>query len=71
MVIEGKTGWRYPMGDIDALANCMTRMANDPDSMRKMGEEAAHLSRSFSVERTASAIAETMEQVWQVHCSKN
>ncbi len=30
-IIDGKTGWTYPVGDADALANCIAAALDNPD----------------------------------------
>ena len=36
-VIEGETGFRCKVGDIDTLYECMKKMCDNPDVMREMG----------------------------------
>jgi glycosyltransferase involved in cell wall biosynthesis len=40
LVVEGRTGWIYPTGDIAALNRCMHEALEDPDRLRAMGREA-------------------------------
>jgi glycosyltransferase involved in cell wall biosynthesis len=40
LVVEGRTGWIYPTGDIAALNRCLHEALGDPDRLRAMGREA-------------------------------
>ncbi|PAU81211.1 glycosyl transferase family 1 [Halovibrio salipaludis] len=36
-VIDGETGWRYPVGDVGALADCLQRVLDDPEQASLFG----------------------------------
>lgn len=56
MILEGKTGFTYPMGDIPRLAELMVFMAGNKDVLREMGRYAAAYVQNFSVASTVSAL---------------
>ena len=37
MIVEGRTGWLFPSGDADALAECLRAVLRDPARARAMG----------------------------------
>jgi len=37
-VTDGKTGWLYPVGDVDALADKLDRLLADPEGVQAMGD---------------------------------
>lgn len=56
MILEGKTGFTYPMGDVPRLAELMKYMAEHKEDLREMGRYAAAHVRNFSVTSTVSAL---------------
>jgi glycosyltransferase involved in cell wall biosynthesis len=40
LIIEGVTGSIYPVGDVNALSNTMSRFINEPEKLKLMGEQA-------------------------------
>jgi len=57
LVLEGRTGLRFPFGDPDALAAAMRRLANDPGLLHRMSEECRKHVAQYSVEGAAGATA--------------
>ena len=67
MIIEGKTGFSYPMGDVDKLAQLMGRLASDPELREQMSAGAAEHVGNFSVTRVVTelnAILKDTEKRW-------
>jgi glycosyltransferase involved in cell wall biosynthesis len=61
LVTEDVTGSIFPMGDVDALADRLTRFAGDPAGLRGMGARARErVSSQYSVER---AVAGTLAAI--------
>lgn len=56
MILEGKTGFTYPMGDVPRLAELMMFMAGNKEDLRAMGRYAAAHVQNFSVASTVSAL---------------
>ena len=56
MILEGKTGFTYPMGDVPRLAELMMFMADNKEDLREMGRYAAAYVQNFSVASTVSAL---------------
>ena len=56
LVIEGRTGYAYDVGDVEALAATLGTLARDRDRAARMGESAAELVREYSVERAAEGV---------------
>ena len=65
LIIEGKTGFSYPMGDVKQLAILMKLMANNKENRRQMGLNAAEYVQQFSVESVVSALKKAL------HCMGN
>ena len=60
MILEGKTGFIYPMGDVERLAELMMFMADNKEQRREMGRYAAIHVKNFSVASTVSALENTL-----------
>ncbi len=60
MILEGKTGFTYPMGDVRRLAELMTFMADNKEARREMGRYAAAYVQNFSVASTVSALEKAL-----------
>lgn len=56
MIIEGKTGFSYPMGDVEKLAQLMARLASDPELREQMSASAAEHVGNFSVTRVVTEL---------------
>ena len=39
-IADGKTGLRYPLGDVQALADCLLKLANDHTLRKRLGDNA-------------------------------
>ena len=39
-IVDGETGLRYPLGDVQALADCLSKLANDHEFRKRLGENA-------------------------------
>ncbi|MGE3335167.1 MAG: glycosyltransferase family 4 protein [Rhodospirillaceae bacterium] len=60
-VREGETGYVVPIGDVDALAAALVRVASDPARAALMGEAAhRHVNERFSVARFRAAGADIL-----------
>lgn len=60
MILEGKTGFTYPMGDVQQLAALMIYMADNKEKRREMGRYAANYVKKFSVDSTVSALMKAL-----------
>ena len=56
LIVAGETGYSFPCGDVEALADRMRRMATDQEGRRRMSEGARQHISSFSVERAADTL---------------
>jgi glycosyltransferase involved in cell wall biosynthesis len=64
LVSEGMTGAVFPFGDAGALAQCMLRLAADPEHARAMGQAARErVLRDYSVERSAQGTLRAIHSV--------
>ena len=53
IVVDGETGYRVPVGDVDALADRLGRLLDDPALRREMGDRGYARARDeFPIERT-------------------
>jgi glycosyltransferase involved in cell wall biosynthesis len=79
LVHEGHTGMVFPFADIDALAGCMNRMAEDPHASAQMGAKAKELVTSrYTIDKAAEGIMKAVELVLQrsdlsqeAHCTSS
>ncbi|MDA7881483.1 glycosyltransferase family 4 protein [Akkermansiaceae bacterium] len=62
LVIEGKTGWIFPAGDIKALRKAMKSALKDPDKTRKMGRRAQKKMHQFSYETAGDALIKAISK---------
>lgn len=63
-VLHGETGWLFPPGDADALAQHVLAVANDPAQARLMGQRGlARVRELFTVQRMAQQTAAVYQQV--------
>jgi glycosyltransferase involved in cell wall biosynthesis len=64
LVGDGRTGARYPFGDIDALAALVERWAANPDSMRALGRAAESRVRTeYTIDLSVDAIRRAARSV--------
>jgi glycosyltransferase involved in cell wall biosynthesis len=60
LIVEGETGYSFPCGDIEALADRMRRMVTDKEARIRMSEGARRHISKFSVERAADTLIEAI-----------
>lgn len=58
LIRDGHDGLLYPLGDQDALADCLRRLAADPSLRRRLGEAARRRAEDFTPERIAPRVLE-------------
>lgn len=63
MIIEGETGYSYPMGDVQQLAKLMMLMADDSENCQQMGLRAADHVQNFSVPLVVSALKNILQDI--------
>lgn len=64
LIEEGRTGFLYPPGDVDALREILERVLRSPENARRIGAAAAEEARRrFGVEREIAALAELYAKV--------
>jgi glycosyltransferase involved in cell wall biosynthesis len=61
LVEEGKTGFVFPFGDVEALAARLSRLAIAPDARREMGMAARTVAQRHSPERAARATVQAAD----------
>ena len=60
LIIEGETGFIYPVGSVDQLERCMKHMTQDSKNRQEMGFRAAKHVENFSVGRTVAALKDAL-----------
>ena len=60
LVIEGKTGWVFPAGNVEALRSCLEEAIADPATLRRMGESAREHVENFSYEVATEALVQAV-----------
>jgi glycosyltransferase involved in cell wall biosynthesis len=63
LIVEGKTGFTYPCGDVDALAGRMSLLAGAADLRRAMRRQAQAHVGSYSPEAAAAGVVCAMERL--------
>jgi glycosyltransferase involved in cell wall biosynthesis len=53
-VIDGRTGYLVPHGDVDALADALARFAGEPSRVRSMGAHGRRFAETFTWDRAAT-----------------
>lgn len=60
LCVPGRTGWRYPCGNVAALAACLAEVAADPARARAWGRQAREHVKAWSLE---AAVAGTLAAI--------
>ncbi len=63
LVVEGETGWTFPCGDVEILAELMAHLAGRPRELEEAGRKARERVRMFSVERGVQGTLEALSFV--------
>ena len=63
LVLDGVTGWRFPLGDTYALSECITRLARDKPLLETMKERAVSQVAEYSIERAVDGICRALDAV--------
>lgn len=63
VVLHGKTGFVVPTRDPEAIANCLTRLRDDPTLLRSMSENAIKSAQRFTPERYAQSLLDHVESL--------
>ncbi len=56
LIKPGKTGFIFPIGDLNTLSELIKKFYNNPGLTKKMGREAGKLIKSFTVQKTTDGI---------------
>ena len=62
-VVDGKTGFLVPYGDVKAFAERIVRVLEDESLRQKLSEEAVRWARRFHWDTSAEAMMQTIEEV--------
>ncbi|MBR00584.1 MAG: glycosyl transferase [Verrucomicrobiales bacterium] len=60
LVIEGKTGWIFPAGDVKALRKAMEQALMNPEETREMGQRAQRKMDKFSYKAAGDALIQAI-----------
>ena len=63
LVLNGETGFTYPCGDVEGLADRMARMARDVELRNTMRVRSIAHIQGFSPQATAAGVARALEHV--------
>ncbi|HVS10401.1 MAG TPA: glycosyltransferase family 4 protein [Planctomycetota bacterium] len=64
LIVEGETGWRFPCGDVEALAAALAHAASDPEQLERMGAAArARVLADYSVDRAVAGTLAACDHV--------
>ena len=62
LVADGETGYLVDVGDVDALAERLTALLDDPERCRRFGEAALRAGATYSWSRTAETVLGHVER---------
>jgi glycosyltransferase involved in cell wall biosynthesis len=65
LIREGETGFVYPCGDIEALAQILREVLPDRERLRKMGEAARKRMETWSPRENVEAFVQAVENAVQ------
>lgn len=63
LVQHGTNGYRYPVGDVDALADHLATLASDSDRRQEMGAESLRIIRGWSYEECVDGLRAALTTV--------
>jgi glycosyltransferase involved in cell wall biosynthesis len=63
LIIQGKTGYSYPCGDISALSKHMMMLADNPEKARSLGSAAFKHIQNYSVENAGNIIIDAISRI--------
>ena len=64
LVVDGRTGFRVPVGDAVAMADRLERLQGDPGLRAELGRRGWALARNYGIDRMVGAYSSLFEQVW-------
>ena len=68
LIRDGETGFLYPYGDAEALADRMAYFISDPEKIGEMGKKAQEYALThFTIERCVREIREVYREVTAAH----
>jgi len=62
-VVDGRTGFLVPHGDVEALAGALARILRDPALRDRLGRQARGFAEAFSWDATADAMESFLTRV--------
>lgn len=63
LVLDEKTGWIFPAGDVDGLTQAMKMACHKPSRTKLMGERACEHVSHFSYETAGSAVVQALREL--------
>lgn len=63
LVTPGETGWTYPCGDVESLAERLAGLARDPDLRTRVGTAGQRRVADFTIDRAVQATARRLRDV--------
>ena len=63
LIVAGKTGSVFPMGNVEALASQMVQMADDPTRLAEMGANASRMIRNYSAPIAADNVVQCLKAI--------
>jgi D-inositol-3-phosphate glycosyltransferase len=67
LVQDGVTGYTVPSTDVEALADRLTKLIEDPDLRTRLGDQAAALAQEYSWDIIAENILTHYQEVIAAH----
>jgi glycosyltransferase involved in cell wall biosynthesis len=60
MVVPGSTGHIFPMGDVEALAELLSRYAMQPGTLATMGKHARNMAKEYRVDVAVQGVVKAL-----------
>jgi glycosyltransferase involved in cell wall biosynthesis len=65
LVLPGRNGLIFPMGDVDALANCLREALRDPDRLRQWGQVSLQRIGDYTYARASAGLEAALQVLWE------
>jgi glycosyltransferase involved in cell wall biosynthesis len=65
LVVPGRNGLIFPMGDVGALTDCLRRALGDPERLRRWGQASLEQVRDYTYARATAGLEAALQVLWE------